>query len=69
MLFGEEILISKLYTTSNALHTINQIQLIDPKKFVIAALDVNSKLIMMYMAIQERENMAKNPVKKAQIEA
>ena len=52
MVFGEEILIWKSYTSNkNILPTIKQVQLVDLKEFVIAILDANIKTFIVYMAI------------------
>ena len=67
--FGEETLTWKSYTTNKALPTTEQVQLVNPKKFVIAAFDVDNKTFVVYVAIQEREEKAMDPGKKAQIEA
>ena len=55
--FGEGTLTWKTYTTNEALPTTEQVQIVDPKEFVIAALDVDSKTFMMHMAIREQEEM------------
>ena len=57
MLIGEKTLTQKSYTTNKALPTTKQVQIVDPKEFVIVVLDIDSKMFMMYMAIQEREEM------------
>ena len=49
--FDERILTWKSYTTNEVLLTTKQVQLIDPKVFVIAALDVDSKTFVVHMAI------------------
>ena len=67
ILFGKGTLTLKYYTTNKVLSTIEQVQLIDPPEFIIAALDVNSKTFVMHMAIQEQEEMAMDPDRKAQI--
>ena len=69
MLFSEETLIWKFYTTNKALLTIVQVQLVNPKEFVIAALDVDNETFVVYVAIWEREKMAMDSDKKAQIKA
>ena len=51
--FGERSLTWKSYTTNKALPTIEQVQLADPKEFVIAALDADSKTFVVHMAIRE----------------
>ena len=67
--FGEKTLMWKSYTINKALPTTEQVQLIDPKKFVIAVLDAESETFIVHMAIREREKMAMNPARKAWIEA
>ena len=51
VLFGKKTLIWKFYTTSKVLPTIEQVQIIDKKDFVIVTLNVNSKTFIVYMAI------------------
>ena len=67
--FGEGTLTWKFYITKEALLTIEQVQLIDPKEFVIAALDMDSETFVVHVAIQEQEEMAIDPGRKAKIEA
>ena len=67
--FDKETLTWKSYTTNKALPTNKRVQLVDPKQFVIAALDMDSKTFVVYVVIREYEEMAIDPVKKAQIEA
>ena len=65
--FGEKILIWKFYTINKALPTTKWVQLVDPKEFVIAALNTDSKTFIVYMAIWEQKEMTINPAKKTQI--
>ena len=67
--FGEGTLMWKSYITNKALPTTEQVQLVDLKEFVIAALDVNSETFVVHVAIREQEKMAMDPDRKAQIEA
>ena len=67
--FGEETLMRSSYTTNKALPTSKHVKLVDPKEFVIAALDADSKTFVMHVAVWEREEIAIDPAKKAQIEA
>ena len=67
--FGEETFTWKLYSTNKALPTTKQVQLVNPKEFVIVALDADSKTIVVHMAIRKREEMTMDPERKAQIEA
>ena len=55
--FGEGTLTLKLYTTNKALPTTERVRLVDPKEFVIAALDVGSETFVVHMAIKEQEKM------------
>ena len=67
--FGEGTLTWKSYTTNEALPTTERVQLVDPKEFVIAALDADSETFVVHVAIREQEEMAMDPGRKAQIEA
>ena len=51
--FGEGTLTWKSYTTNKVLPTTKQVQLVDPKEFVIAVLDANSETFVVHVAIQE----------------
>ena len=67
--FNEKTLTWKCYITNEALPTTKQVQLVDPKEFVIAALDADSKTYVMHVAIRKRKETAMHPDKKAQIKA
>ena len=67
--FGEGTLTWKSYTTNKALPTTERVRLVNPKEFVIAALDASSETFVVHVAIREREEMAINPDRKAQVEA
>ena len=67
--FCEGILTRKSYTTNKALPTTKRVQLVDPKEFVIAALDADSETFVVHVAIREREEMTVDPGRKAQIGA
>ena len=67
--FGEGILTWKSYITSKALPNTKWVQLVDPKEFVIAALDADSKTFIVHMAVREQEEMAMDPDRKAQVKA
>ena len=69
ILFGEETLTWKTYTTNEALSTTKRVQIINKKDFVITALDINSETFMVHVAIREREKMPVHSKKQAQIEA
>ena len=49
--FGEKILTWSIYISNKALLTTKQVQIIDSKEFVIAALDIDSEIFVMHMAI------------------
>ena len=67
--FNERTLTWNFYTTNKILPTTEQVQLVDLKEFVIAALDTDSKTFVVHVAIWEQEEMAIDPGKKAQIKA
>ena len=67
--FGERTLIWRTYTINEALSTTKQVQIVDLKEFVIAALDVNSETFMIHVAIWEREKMPVHSKKQAQVGA
>ena len=55
--FGEGTLTWKLYTTNEALPTTERVQLVNPKEFVIAALDADRETFVVHVAIREQEEM------------
>ena len=55
--FNEKTLMWKTYTTNEALFTIKQVQIINSEEFVIAALDNDSNMFIVYVAIREQEKM------------
>ena len=65
VLFNKKTLTWKTYTINKALFTTEQVQIIDLKEFVIAALDVNSKTFVVYVAIQEQKKMPMHSKKQA----
>ena len=69
VVFGKETLTWKLYTTNKALPNIEQVQLVDLNKFVIAMLNADSETFVVHVAIQEQKKMVIDPVRKTQIEA
>ena len=68
VLFGEETLTWKSYTTNKVPSTTKQVQLINLKEFVIAALDVNSETFMVHVAIREQKEMPVHFERQVQIE-
>ena len=67
VLFSERILMWKFYITNEALPTTKRVQIVDPKKFIIAVLNVNSKTFVIYMAIWKQEKMPMHSKKQAQV--
>ena len=51
VLFDEETLTCRTYTTNEALPTTERVQIINPKEFIIVVLDVNSEMFVVYVAI------------------
>ena len=49
--FGKGTFTWKIYTTNEALPTTERVQIVDPKEFVIAALNVDSEMFVVYVAI------------------
>ena len=69
MSFGEGTLTWRTYTTNEALPTTEQVQIVDPKEFVIAALDIDSETFVVHVAIREREEMPVHSKRQAQVGA
>ena len=67
--FGEKTLTWRTYTTRKALSTTEQVPIVDPKEFVIAALDIDSKTFMMHVAIRKQEEILVHSKKQAQMGA
>ena len=65
MFFGKKKLTWKSYITSKTLPTTKQVQITNQKKFVIAALHINSETFVIYMAIEEQEKMPVHSEKQA----
>ena len=55
--FGKGTLMWKIYTTNKALPTTEQVQIINKKDFVIAALDADSETFVVHVAIRKQEEM------------
>ena len=51
MSFGKKTLTWRTYTTNKNLPITKQVQIINLKKFVIVALDINNEIFVVYMAI------------------
>ena len=67
--FGKGILTCKSYTIIKALPTTKQVQLVNPKEFVISALDMDSETFVVYKAIREQEKMPVHAEKQAHVGA
>ena len=67
--FSKKTLTWKTYTTNKALPITKQVQIINKKDFVIAALDANSETFVMHVAIRKQKEMPVHSKKQAQIEA
>ena len=67
--FGKGTLMWRIYTTNKALSTIKQVQIVNSKEFVIAALDVNNKIFVMHVVIREWEKIPVYSKRQAQVEA
>ena len=65
MSFSIKILIWKSYTTNKVLSTIEQVQIVDFKEFVIIILDADTKIFVVYMAIKEPKKIPINFEKQA----
>ena len=55
--FGKKTLTWKTYTINKALPTIEQVQIIDKKNFVIVVLNINNKIFVIYVAIWKQEKI------------
>ena len=69
MSFSEKTLMWKSYTTNKALLTIQQVEIVNPKEFVMVTLNVNNKTFVVYVAIQKQEKMPVHSKKQAQVRA
>ena len=69
MSFGEGTLMWKFYTTNKVLLTTKQVQIVDSKKFIIVALDIDNKTFVMHVAIKKQEEMPVHFEKQAQVGA
>ena len=69
VLFGKRTLMWRTYTTNKTLATTKQVQIVDLKEFVIAALDIDSEMFVVHVAIREREKMPMHSKKQAEIGA
>ena len=51
ILFNKETLTWKSYITNKALPTTKQVQIVDPKEFIIAVLNIDSKTFIVHVVI------------------
>ena len=65
--FGEMTLTWKSYTTKKTLSTTKQVQIVNLKEFVIAAWDVDSETLVIYIAIWEWKKWQKILSKKLRL--
>ena len=73
MLFSKKTLTWKSYTINKALPITKRVQIVNPKEFIIAVLDVDNKTFVVYMVLQKQEKMPmhfkRQAQNKAQVEA
>ena len=55
--FGKRILMWKSCITNKALFITKQVQIVNPKKFIIVALNINNKMFMVHVAIRKQGKM------------
>ena len=67
MLFNEKILTWRTYIINEAPSSTKQIQIVDPKEFVIATLDIDSETFVVYVAIWEQKEMPLHSKKQFQV--
>ena len=51
MSFDKKTLMWRFYTANETLSTTKQVQIVDPKEFIIIALDVDNKTFVVHVAI------------------
>ena len=66
--FNKKTLTYKSFITSKALLTTKQVQIVNPKKFVLMALNTKIKTFMLHVAIREREKMLVHSEMQTQIQ-
>ena len=69
MAFDEKTLTWKSYTINKALSTIEWVQLVNLKEFVIVAIDVDSKTFIVHVAIWVQKEMPVHSKRQAQVGA
>ena len=65
VVFNEGTLTWKSYTTNKALSTTEQVQIVNPKEFVIMALNADSETFVIHVPIWKWEEMVVDLGKKA----
>ena len=68
MLLSGKTLILRCYTINKALFIIKQVKLTGPKKFIIAILNADGKIFVIYMIIQKQEKISVHSKSQVQIE-
>ena len=66
VLFSKRTLTWRTYITNKTLSTTEQVQIVDPKEFVIIALNVGSETFVVYVTIRKQEEMPVHSKKQAQ---
>ena len=69
MSFGEGTLTWRTYTTNKVLPITKQVQIVNPKEFIIAVLDVDSETFVVHVAIWKREKIPVHSKRQAQVGA
>ena len=69
VLFVEKTLTQRFYTTNYILSNTNQVQIIYETDFIIAVLDADNQIFVLYVAMQEQKIMFINFIRKAQFKA
>ena len=52
ILFNDKIFIKKSYITNKTLPTIEQVYIVNPKKFILVVLNADIEIFVIYVAIQ-----------------
>ena len=66
---SEKTLTWRIHITNEALSTTKQVQIVNPKEFIIVVLDVDNKKFVMHVAIRKQEKMLEHSKKQAQVRA
>ena len=63
--FDKKTLTWKFCIINQALSTIEQVEIIDLKEFVISTLNIDSETFIIHVAIRKQEEMVKDSIRKA----